>query len=170
MSCRYLYRKTIPIPANRLDLSSERAESRIHRHEIDKLVSAKRDGQAQPVAYLRLKNRIEPGLSGGGLVDANGKWIGIASGNSQNQAHYVAPEEIIAFMKAAGLRNQGTVDLLCYGQSRPKPMALAPNTLSFFRLCLLSRSLSLLLFSSAFQDFSVFRTNRVETQRSRGTE
>ncbi len=88
----------------RLDLSSERAESRIHRHEIDKLVSAKRDGQAQPVAYLRLKNRIEPGLSGGGLVDANGKWIGIASGNSQNQAHYVAPEEIIAFMKAAGLR------------------------------------------------------------------
>ncbi len=31
-------------------------------------------------------------------------------------------------------------------------------------------AVSLLLFSSAFQDFSAFRTNRVETQRSRGAE
>ncbi len=33
-----------------------------------------------------------------------------------------------------------------------------------------SLSLTLLLYSSAFQDFSVLRTNRVETQRSRGAE
>lgn len=73
-------------------------------HEIDKRLTAKREGQATAVSYWRLMNRIEPGLSGGALVDETGQWIGIASGNNQNQAHYVDPSEIISFLKEAGLR------------------------------------------------------------------
>ena len=74
------------------------------KHTVEKRVSAKRHDQSAAVSYWRLKNSIEPGLSGGGLVDAKGQWIGIASGNNKNQAHYVDPSEIIRFMKEAGLK------------------------------------------------------------------
>ncbi len=48
---------------------------------------------------------------------------------------------------------------------------LTPNGLSSFRLHgLFSLGHSLLLFFSAFQEFPLFQTNRVETQRSRGAE
>lgn len=73
-------------------------------NEIERSVTAKRDALSSPVVYWRLKDRIEPGLSGGGLVNALGQWIGIASGNSQGQAHYVDQSEIEQFLKAAGLR------------------------------------------------------------------
>ena len=74
------------------------------RYVIEKSVTAQRNSRAKPVVYLRLEKRIEPGLSGGGLVNAHGQWLGIASGNNTNQAHYVAPSEIVRFLKEAGLR------------------------------------------------------------------
>ena len=74
------------------------------QQEIAQSVTAQRNSRAKPVAYLRLGNRIEPGLSGGALVNAQGQWIGIASGNDKNQAHYVAPSEIVRFLKEAGLK------------------------------------------------------------------
>lgn len=73
-------------------------------NEIEKQVSAMRNSQAPAVSYWRLKNSVEPGLSGGGLVDAQGQWIGIASGNSRNQAHYIDQSEISRFLRDAGLR------------------------------------------------------------------
>lgn len=73
-------------------------------NEIEKRVSAMRDSQSPAVSYWRLKNSVEPGLSGGGLVDAKGQWIGIASGNSRNQAHYIDQSEISQFLREAGLR------------------------------------------------------------------
>lgn len=73
-------------------------------NEIEKRVSAMRNSQSRAVSYWRLKSSVEPGLSGGGLVDAQGQWIGIASGNSRNQAHYIDQSEISQFLREAGLR------------------------------------------------------------------
>ncbi len=73
-------------------------------NEIESRVTAMRDSRSPSISYWRLKKAVEPGLSGGGLVDAMGQWLGIASGNSQKQAHYIDEGEIDRFLRDAGLR------------------------------------------------------------------
>ncbi len=72
--------------------------------EIEQRVRARHRETAAPVSYWRLSKRIESGLSGGGLVNAQGHLIGIASGNGDGQAHYVDEVEIRQFLKQAGLQ------------------------------------------------------------------
>lgn len=58
-----------------------------------------RTKEAIPIRYLILQSASESGMSGGGLFDSSGRLIGIASGNGDGRAFYIATNEIQAFVR-----------------------------------------------------------------------
>jgi S1-C subfamily serine protease len=65
--------------------------------------AAKRSSDAPPVSYWRLNSPSVAGMSGGPLLDDQGRLIGIASGNSHDQAFYADDRELARFFSKAGL-------------------------------------------------------------------
>lgn len=54
---------------------------------------------ALPIRYLILNSESDAGMSGGGFFDSNGNLLGIASGNGDGRAFYVAPGELQRFLR-----------------------------------------------------------------------
>lgn len=64
---------------------------------------AKRSNDAEAVFYWELDRKIDHGMSGGAMIDEQGRLIGIASGNSQSNAYYSDESELKKFFLCAGL-------------------------------------------------------------------
>jgi serine protease Do len=65
--------------------------------------AARRSPDAPAVSYWRLNSPSTKGMSGGPLFDGQGRVIGIASGNSHQQAFYCDDRELTRFFTKAGL-------------------------------------------------------------------
>ena len=68
------------------------------------VVQAKRPGDTRASKFFRIQARPADGQSGGPLVDAKGRLLGICSGAQGDHGYYCHLEEIHAFLRAEGLR------------------------------------------------------------------
>jgi hypothetical protein len=65
---------------------------------------ARREGQTDPVLYWETKERPARGRSGGPLLDARGRLIGVCCGSNGDAGYYCHIEEIARFLKQQGLQ------------------------------------------------------------------
>ncbi len=72
--------------------------------EVVSRMQARRTKADQATSLWKVGRLSEPGMSGSGLVDSNGRLIGIASGNSGGFAYYASDDALADFLKENGLR------------------------------------------------------------------
>jgi S1-C subfamily serine protease len=65
---------------------------------------ARREGQQNPVLYWETKERTARGRSGGPLLDARGRLIGLCCGSNEEAGYYCHIEDIVRFLNEQGVK------------------------------------------------------------------
>ena len=65
---------------------------------------ARREGQKTPALYWETKDRTARGRSGGPLLDARGRLIGVCCGSNGEAGYYCHIDEVVRFLRQQGLR------------------------------------------------------------------
>jgi hypothetical protein len=99
-------RKTQAYPPSFLALSAGCSTGRPPSCSVERVVGtrlARKEGQTDPVLYWETKERPARGRSGGPLLDARGRLIGVCCGSNGDAGYYCHVEEILRFLKQQGL-------------------------------------------------------------------